>query len=210
MYGVYLKIRVKKNNYIIYITITHTIFKGVCYMEFYDVVENRKSIKKFKNTPVCPEKLARMINAAMMSPSWKNKTGYKFILVDEKRELEEISKAIMNKKNLAAQSIIDAPMTAVVVADPNASGEIENKEYYLVDSAIAMEHFVLSATNEGYGTCWIAAIDENIIKKALSIPQNYKVVAITPIGEIAESKEHYEKKDVKDFVFSNTWDNAYK
>ena len=178
-------------------------------MEFYDVVEDRKSIKKFKKTPVDAEKLARMINAAMMSPSWKNKTAYKFILVDEKKELEQISKAIMNKDNTAAQSIIDAPMTAVVVADPDSSGELENKEYYLVDSAIAMEHFVLSATNEGYGTCWIAAINEDIIKKTLSIPQNYKVVAITPIGEIAESKEHHAKKDVKDFVFSNTWDNAY-
>ena len=178
-------------------------------MEFYDVVKVRKSIKKFKNTPINTEKLARMINAAMMSPSWKNNTSYKFILVDEKSELEQISKAIMNKDNSAAQSIIDAPMTAIVVADPNDSGEVENKEYYLVDSAIAMEHFVLSATNEGYGTCWIAAIDEDIIKKTLSIPQNYKVVAITPIGEIAESKEHYDKKDVKDFVFLNTWDNAY-
>jgi len=178
-------------------------------MEFYDVVENRKSIKKFKDTPVNPEKLARMINATMMSPSWKNNNSYKFILVDEKKELQEISKAIMNKDNSAAQSIIDAPMTAVVVANPDASGEVENKEFYLVDSAIAMEHFVLSATNEGYGTCWIAAINEDIIKKTLSIPQNYKVVAMTPIGEIAQSKEHYAKKDVKDFVFSNTWDKAY-
>ncbi|MGH4052948.1 MAG: nitroreductase family protein [Clostridium sp.] len=178
-------------------------------MEFYDVVEGRKSIKKFKNTPINAEKLARMINAAMMSPSWKNNTCYKFILVDEKNELEQISKSIMNKDNAAAQSIIDSPMTAVIVADPNASGEVENKEYYLVDSGIAMEHFVLAATNEGYGTCWIAAIDENIIKKTLSIPQNYKVVAITPIGEIAESKDHYDKKNVKEFVFSNTWDNAY-
>jgi len=178
-------------------------------MEFYDVVKSRQSIKKFKNTPINTEKLAKMINATMMSPSWKNKTCYKFILVDEKSQLEQISKAIINKDNSAAQSIIDAPMTAVVVADPNDSGEVENKEYYLVDSAIAMEHFVLAATNEGYGTCWIAAIDEEIIKKTLSIPKNYKVISITPIGEIAESKDHYEKKDVRDFVFMNSWDNPY-
>lgn len=178
-------------------------------MQFYDVVKSRQSIKKFKNTPIDTEKLARIINAAMMSPSWKNNTAYRFILIDEKRELEQISKAVMNKDNSATQSILEAPMTAVVVADPNTSGEVENREYYLVDSAIAMEHFVLSATNEGYGTCWIAAVDEDIIKKTLSIPQNYKVVAITPIGEIAESKEHNDKKDVRDFVFLNTWDNAY-
>lgn len=178
-------------------------------MEFYDVVKSRQSTKKFKDTPINKEKLAKMINAAMMSPSWKNNTSYKFILVDEKSELEQISKAIMNKDDSATQSIIDAPMTAVIVADPNASGEVENREYYLVDSAIAMEHFILSATNEGYGTCWIAAINEDIIKKTLSIPQNYKVVAITPIGEIAESKEHNAKKDVKDFVFLNSWDKVY-
>ena len=178
-------------------------------MQFDDVVKTRKSIKKFKDTPINTKKLARMISAAMMSPSWRNNTSYRFILVDEKRELEQISKAIINKDNSAAQSILEAPMTAVVVANPDASGEVENKEYYLVDSAIAMEHFVLSATNEGYGTCWIAAIDEDIIKKTLSIPQNYKVVAMTPIGEIAESKEHNDKKDVSDFVFLNTWDNSY-
>ena len=178
-------------------------------MEFYDVVKMRKSIKKFKNTPINPEKLDRMVNAAMMSPSWKNNSSYKFILVDQKSELEQISKAIMNKDNSAAQSIMDAPMTVVVVADPELSGEVEDREYYLVDSAIAMEHFILASTNEGYGTCWIAAVDEDIIKKALSIPENYKVVALTPIGEIAESKEHNIKKDVRDFVFFNTWDNAY-
>ncbi|PRR81631.1 nitroreductase family protein [Clostridium vincentii] len=178
-------------------------------MEFYDVIKSRQSIKKFKNSPINTEKLARMINAAMMAPSWKNKTSYRFILVYKKKELEQLSKAIMNKDNLASQSILEAPMTMVVVADPHASGEIENKEYYLVDSAIAMEHFILSATNEGYGTCWIAAIHENIIKETLSIPENFKVVAMTPIGEIAESKEHYDKKDIKDFVFLNTWDKAY-
>ncbi|MCJ7691264.1 MAG: nitroreductase family protein [Clostridiaceae bacterium] len=178
-------------------------------MDFYDVVKTRKSIKKFKDTPIDTNKLDRMVNAAMMSPSWKNNTSYKFILVNDKTKLEQISKAINNKDNSAAQSIIEAPMTAIVVANPESSGEVEEKEYYLVDSAIAMEHFILSATNEGYGTCWIAALDEDIIRNTLSIPQNYKVVALTPIGEIFESKEHNEKKDVKNFVFLNAWDSAY-
>jgi len=178
-------------------------------MQFYDVVKTRQSIKKFKDTPINNEKLAKIINAAMMSPTWKNKASFKFILVDEKSELSEISKAILNKDNSAAQSILDAPMTAIVVADPNDSGKVENKEYYLVDSAIAMEHFVLAATNEGYGTCWIAALNEDLIKNTLSIPNNYKVIAITPIGEIAESKDHNEKKEIRDFVFLNSWDKPY-
>jgi len=68
---------------------------------------------------------------------------------------------------------------------------------------------ILAAHEMDLGTCWIAAVNEEIIKNTLSIPQNYKVVAVTPIGEIAESKEHNDKKDVRDFVFLNTWDNSY-
>lgn len=178
-------------------------------MQFYDVVENRKSIKKFNNSPLQYDKLARMINSAMMSPSWKNNTSYKFILVDDNQTKMKLSEAVNNDSNEAADSIKEAPMAAVVVGEPYDSGIITDKEYYLVDGAIAMEHFVLAATNEGYGTCWIAALDEEKVRNALSIPCNYRIIAMTPIGEIAEQKEHYTKKDVRQHVFLNTWNSAF-
>jgi nitroreductase len=178
-------------------------------MQFYDVIENRASIKEYKNTPINKEKLARMINAAMMSPSWKNNTSYKLILVDDPKERELLSRAVINETDDAARSIIQAPMAAVIVANPEESGIVEGREYYLVDSAIALEHFVLAATNEGYGTCWIASIDEEQIKRVLAIPDKYRVVAITPIGEPAENKAQHIKKDVRDYVFLNTWGKSY-
>lgn len=178
-------------------------------MQFYDVIENRKSIKKFKTDTLDKDKINRMLNAAMMSPSWKNQTSYRFILVDDDNIKQKISDAIINKTNEAAQSVMDAPMTAVVVAEPNASGDVEGKEYYLVDGAIAMEHFVLAATEEGYGTCWIASFNEKKIKEALSIPDNFRVVALTPIGQIAAEKPHNPPKDSKDYVFLNRWDRAF-
>lgn len=178
-------------------------------MQFYDVIENRTSIKKFTNSPIQQDKLARMINSAMMSPSWKNNTCYKFILVDNGMEKEKLAASVINSTDDAGKAILESPMTAVIVADPSESGTVGDRQFYLVDSAIAMEHFVLAATNEGYGTCWIAALDENKVREALSIPNNYKVIAMTPIGEIAEQKQHYPKKDVRDYVFLNTWNQGY-
>lgn len=178
-------------------------------MQFYDVIENRISVKKFKTDALDKDKINRMINSAMMSPSWKNQTSYKFILVDEDNIKQKISDAIINKTNEAAQSVMDAPMTAVVVAEPDASGDVEGKEYYLVDSAIAMEHFVLAATEEGYGTCWVASFNERKIKEALSIPEHFRVVALTPIGKSAAEKPHNPAKDSKDYVFLNKWDRAF-
>lgn len=116
----------------------------------------------------------------------------------------------MNDTNSASESVRQAPLVAVIVADPSESGIISDKEYYLVDSAIAMEHFVLAATNEGYGTCWIGSFNEDNIKRSLSIPNNYRVVAMTPVGEIAESKDHYEKVDIENYIFFNSWDTSHK
>jgi len=89
------------------------------------------------------------------------------------------------------------------------SGVIDDKEFYLVDSAIAMEHLVLAATNEGYGTCWIASIDENKVKQILDIPQNYRVVAMTPIGEVGSYPSHDNNKTQdQNHVFLNSWNNS--
>lgn len=179
-------------------------------MNFYDVIENRTSVKQYKNTPVDSQKVSRMIDAAMMSPSWKNNTSYKFILVTKESERKILSNCIMNDNNDTSMAIRKAPLTAIVVANPEESGIVEGREYYLVDSAIAMEHFILAATNEGYGTCWIAAINEEKIKRALNIPDQYKVVAITPIGESDEKEVHYPKKNISEHVYLNSWGEGYK
>ncbi|MBF8982861.1 nitroreductase family protein [Lutibacter sp. B2] len=178
-------------------------------MQFYQVIDNRTSIKNFKSSPIDQGKLSRMVSASMNAPSWKNQTSYKMILVDDVNEKEKLAQAIENKDDTAARSVREAPVTAVMVGDPSISGVVDDKEYYLVDGAIAMEHFVLAATNEGYGSCWIAAFDENKVKESLSIPNNYRVIAMTPIGEMEEQKEKYPEKDVRDHIFSNKWDNAY-
>ncbi len=178
-------------------------------MQFYDVIKSRVSIKDYKNTPINKDKLARIVNAAMMSPSWRNNTSYSFILVDDQGEKDKLSNTIVNETNEASTSVRNAPMVAVVVADPSQSGTVGDREYYLVDSAIAMEHFVLAATNEGYGTCWIASFDEDRVRDILSIPKQFRVVAMTPVGESTHQVEHHSKKDVRDHVFINSWQKVY-
>lgn len=178
-------------------------------MDFYSVIENRTSIKDFRSTPIDRDKLNRMINAAMMAPSWKNNTSYKIIIVDNDATKLQLAAAVRNSTDDTSKAMQTAPVVCVVVADPSMSGLVNNQQYYLVDSAIAMEHFILAAANEGYGTCWIGAFDENIVKSTLNVPSSYRVVAMTPVGEIGENKSHYQKKDVREYVFTNGWAQPY-
>lgn len=145
----------------------------------------------------------------MLSPSWKNNTSFKIILVQDKKKKDMVASAVINKTEEAAISIREAPIAMVIIGDPNKSGEVDNKDLYLVDSAIAMEHFILAATEEGLGTCFIASFDELKIKEALSIPKDFRVVAITPLGEALDIKEHYEEKDVRQYVFVDNYSVSY-
>jgi len=177
-------------------------------MEFYKVIENRTSNKSYKSTPIPKEKLDRIINAALIAPSWKNETCYRFVFINQQNQKDQISNTIINKTDQTANGVKQAPLLAVIVADPFESGYTGGKSYYMVDCGIAMEHLVLAATNEGYGTCWIGSFDEEEVRKILNIPQNFRIVAMTPIGESDECDEHYAPKNYTQHIYYNNWDNT--
>lgn len=174
-------------------------------MQFYETIEKRNSANKYSDEPIDKESLSRMINAAMRSPSWKDNTSYKFILVDDMALKEKIAETILNDTDEMVEALKQAPLIAVVIGNPAESGIIEGKEYYLVDGAIAMQQLMLAATSEGYGTCWLGSMDEEKIREALEIPEQYKVIGMTPIGKAEDYKPVNAKKDFREYIFTNSF-----
>lgn len=56
--------------------------------DFYQLVQSRTSIRKFKNQPVEPEKLDRILMAATHAPSGKNRQNWRFFVVTGKKRDE--------------------------------------------------------------------------------------------------------------------------
>ena len=82
----------------------------------------------------------------------------------------------------------------------------DGEDYWKVDVAIALENMVLAAVEEGLGTCWIAAFNEEPAKKALNIPDGIRVVALTPLGYPDEEKgEVSDRKDMDEITHWNSW-----
>ena len=156
------------------------------YMDFTEVIAARKSVRKYSDEPIDNESIMKCLEAARIAPSWANKQCWHFIVVREREKIEKLSSMI----NFWMK---DAPAVIVACGDPSKSGFKNEQHYYLVDVAIALEHFVLAATNEGLGTCWIGAFDEENVKTLLSIPREIKVVALTPIGFPAEDEGLFSK-----------------
>jgi nitroreductase len=65
-----------------------------------------------------------------------------------------------------------------------------------------MDHIILAAANEGLGTCWIGAFEEKKVKEILGIPEDVRVVALTPIGYPAEEPKDRGRKEFNEvFVY---------
>lgn len=163
-------------------------------MDFIDVIAARKSVRGYSDKPVEDEKLSKVLEAARLAPSWANKQCCRYVVVKDKAKIQELS-GILNGW------LKQAPVIIVACADPKDSGDRNGMNYYLVDVGISMQQLVLAATDLELGTCWIGAFDEAKIKKALGIPENIKVVAMSPVGYPAD-KEGLGSKLIKTIVRS--------
>lgn len=178
-------------------------------MDLYNVIHNRRSIRKYKPDPVPEETLIKLLEAARAAPSWANKQCWRFLVVKDARRKKELA-ASLPEGNPAAKAVETAPAVVVACADPSASGSIEGKDYYLLDVGIAMQQLVLAAFAEGLGTCWVAWLDENAIRKACDVPEDFRVVALTPLGIPDKEARAIPRKNLSEIAFEEKWGQSIK
>jgi nitroreductase len=153
-------------------------------MDFYEVVRKRRSYREFKSNMPEKEKVERIIEAARLAPTWANKQGMHYIVVQNPDKVKEVFKAIGQMSKFAT-----APMFIVGAILEKDSGMGSNKlKYFTVDFGICFEHLILAAAAENLATCWIGWFNEDEIKKILEIPEKYRVIGLTPLGYPIESK----------------------
>ena len=108
----------------------------------------------------------------------------------------------------------DAPVIIVICARPSDDVIRDGKEYYLFDAGLAVENMLLAATNLGLVTHPMTGTNESEIKKVLHIPDDVRVVAVTPLAYPIEgtygraAKERLSqrtRKDLKEMVYFDKW-----
>ncbi len=166
-------------------------------MDFYEVVRKRRSFRFFKTDMPEKEKIDRILDAGRLAPTWANKQGVEYIIVQEAEKVKKVWRAIGQK-----QKFQEAPMFIIGIIPESGSGANANGEkYYGVDIGICFEHLILAATAESLATCWIGWFNEGKIKKILEIPEKYKVMAITPLGYSTKPKgDVHDRKPIDKLV----------
>jgi nitroreductase len=176
-------------------------------MDIFQVIRDRRSIRKYKDLPVEQEKLEQLLDAARLAPSWKNMQCWRFLVLKDRKGIEALLDAFPDD-NPGKKALTMAPVVVVVCADPIDSGIENGIEYYIADTAIAFQHFCLAAHALGLGTCWMGWYDEDLIKEAFAIPEMIRVVGVTPLGYPDQEPKQRPRKELAEIAYFNEWENC--
>ncbi|MBT8362695.1 MAG: nitroreductase family protein [Deltaproteobacteria bacterium] len=167
-------------------------------MTFDELLENRRSIRKYKDTTVSIEVIQEMIKESTFAPNAGNEQPWKFIIINDMKMIRKVSDE--SKKNIIARItanpddyakrylgmlqnesfnvFYNAPCLVMIL------GHSSLKNLY-VDCALAASYFMMAATSRGLGTCWVnfgtEIHDPNMIS-ALSIPDSHTIIAPITLG----------------------------
>ena len=174
-------------------------------------IEDRRSIRKYKNKKVPIETINLLIESGNQAPSGNNSQPWHFIIVDDEKIKDKIVSVSNNQKWMRT-----APVFLVCIADLSVRNKDENIELFedsslpelkkiIRDSAIAIEHIVLEAVHQELGTCWVAWFDQKHIRPVLGIPSNKYVVSVLTIGYADENPPKRKRKPIEEIVHFNKW-----
>ena len=174
-------------------------------MELNEVLEKRRSIRKYLNKEVARKDIETIINAAIQAPSWKNSQVSRYYVVTSKEMLEKVKNCLpeFNHNNCK-----DAPVIIVSTIVLNRSGferdgtptnELGNGWGYY-DCGMHHMNLCLKATELGLGTLIMGIRDQNQLKELLNIPEEEGVVSVISLGYPDIEPNKPKRKNVDDIA----------
>jgi nitroreductase len=193
-------------------------------MEVSEAIIKRRSIRQYKEDAVKDEDIKAILEAGRWAPSWANTQCARFVVVRDADTRKRVAESLMSIKlpdriveNPGAKAIRTTPVTIAVCAAMKTAGlkpggddgsmeYITDKgDWFMFDTALAVQNMSLEAFARGLGTVIIGAFDANRAEKALGVPDGYRVVVLMPVGVPAKEPVAPPRKQLSEIVFHDTW-----
>ena len=177
-------------------------------MEFTEVLQNRRSIRKYTSQPVTQEQIEEIIALARFAPSWKNSQTARYHVIfnqELKNQIAEQGTCDFSKNKLNIQN---APCLVILttvdgVAGYNPDGSFTTSKgthWQSFDAGIACQTFCLTAYEKGLGTLIMGIYDENKIRKILNLPETESVSALIAVGYETEHPNAPKRKNTSEIT----------
>lgn len=146
-----------------------------------NLLRTRRSIRKYTDQAIEPEKLEILKEAVLRSPSSKGINPWVFVFVDE----TEIIRQLINCKPHSTGPLKTASLAVVFCADETLN------DAWIEDCSISSILLQLTAQSIGLGSCWIqvrnrmyseTVSSEKYVQELLNIPTKFRILSIISVG----------------------------
>ena len=192
-------------------------------MELYEAIKSRRSIRRYTSDPVDDKKVEAILEAGRWAPSWANTQCWRFIVIRDPEIKAKVADTLTKIKlpdkvvdNPGAAAIKTVPVVIVVCAEigksgskpgPGGGGEYvtDKGDWFMFDTALAVQNMVLAAHALGLGTVIIGAFDAVQAEKVLGVPEGYRVVILFPVGVPAQEGKAPLRKELSEITVRDRW-----
>jgi nitroreductase len=183
-------------------------------MDIIKAIQERRSIRAYRDDPVPEEIILEVLEAVRRAPSWANTQVWRFIVVKDP-ETKGLLTAALTANNPARNAIANAPLVVCIAAMRGRSGFYKGEpttdkgDWFMFDAGIAMEHLALAAWSFGLGTCHVGNFDAARVEEILNIPEGFSIVEISPLGYFDEPSRVTPRKPLQEIVFAGRFGDPY-
>lgn len=183
---------------------------------FLDLAHTRRSIRRYTATPLAPDLIEALLEAARWAPSAHNRQPWRFCVVQTaatkqqlsaqmaaawRRDLAQdgvASEVIAQRVTISQLRLTSAPMLIVPCVtleemDHYPDPERSQAEWTMAVQSVALacQNLLLAAHAAGLGACWMCAplFTPALVREVLELPVPWQPQAILTIGYPAEAKE---------------------
>ena len=156
-------------------------------MDVLELLKGRRSIRKYKSTPVEEEKIQKFLEAAQWAPSASNKQPWEFMIIKNPDIRQKLAKL-----HPYGKFVTESPVVFIPITDPSI-----HAKYHQSDTALATLQFMIMAHAQGLGTCWAGVIKapfEDEMRNLLGVPKNLHILALVAVGYADQDRESKRKQ----------------
>jgi len=184
-------------------------------MQTLEAIAQRRSIRKFKDTPVTDEQIRALLHAATLAPSGKNRQPWRFVVVrgEKRAEMVATMRAGMEAAKAQGHDLGSSPWTIQIMEKAPATififnDDLENTDrsysvYDIIGNSVdvqsigaAIQTMLLAATDMGLGTLWICDVFYAYVELCEWLGETHQLVAAVAVGYPDEEPNARPRKSV--------------
>jgi len=170
---------------------------------FSEVVNRRRSCRKFEVRKVTREVIDLLLKEALTAPSARNTRSTRFAVTEDPATLEKLSRM----RNYGSLFLKDAPVVVAIL------GETSHTDLWRENGAISATILQLSAEAHGLGSCWVHVHDrlrnnddpdgpraEDYAREILKVPDHLAILCLIALGYPADPPQPRREQDDTDKI----------